>query len=134
MKNSIVVKIPFSYKGQFFEPKRRIDLDEWVTQETPVPMEWVKQVAAENGIGSYSYELEVMESSELLFESPTGLAIPFFDEVTGHFDFEGFKQHWQQHQSLSMLADIHQSVFGAPLDTDSKVYQAMLQAYQAGQD
>lgn len=134
MKNSIVVKIPFSYKGQLFEPKSRINLEEWLSHEGRMPFDWVEQVAAENGIGGYSYELEVMESSELLFESPTGLAIPFYDETTGHFDFDGFKQHWYQNQTVSVLADIHQSVFAEPVDTDSKIYQAMLQAYQAGQD
>lgn len=134
MKNSIVVKIPFNFRGEFFEPKSRINLEEWVHQEGGAPYEWVEHVAVENGIGGYSYELEVMESSELLFESPTGLAIPFYDSETEQFDFEGFKQHWQASQAQAALDLIHQTVFAEPLNTESKIYQAMIQAYQAGQD
>lgn len=133
MKNSIVVRIPFNFKGQLFEPKSRIDLDDWVQREAGETFDWIKQVAVENGIGSYSYELEVMESSEFLYESPTGLAIQFFDAEAETFNFEGFTQSWWQHQALSVLEGIHQSVFGESIDTESKLYQAMLQAYQAGQ-
>ena len=133
VKNSIVVRIPFDFKGVRFDPNSRIDLDKWMRREQGDFEKLVKQIAYENGIGSYSYEFEMMESSEFLYDSPTGLAIQFFDAETEAFDFERFTQAWQQHQALSVLEGIHQSVFGESINTESKLYQAMLQAYQAGQ-
>lgn len=133
MKNSIVIKIPFGFKGELYEPKSRIDLDLWMRREHADFDKLIRQVAYENGIGSYSYELEVMESSEALYESPTGLAKPFWDEETEHFDFEGFMMHWQEMQAQAALNDIHQTVFGETLDVKSPTYQAMLKAYWAGQ-
>lgn len=134
MKNSIVAKIPFHFKGQAFEPSSRIDLDDWAKRGEETLPDLVKIIAQENQIGSYSYELEVMEVSEIEFESPTGRAEKFWDPEIGTFDFNGFKQYWLAEQAFTQLNQISENILGASLEENSKIHQALMQAFLAGKD
>nr|AIM47438.1 hypothetical protein [uncultured bacterium] len=134
MKNSIVAKIPFHFKGQAFEPSSRIDLDDWTKRGEETLPDLVKIIAQENQIGSYSYELEVMEVSEIEFESPTGRAEKFWDPEIGTFDFNGFKQYWLAEQAFTQLNQISENILGASLEENSKMHQALMQAFLAGKD
>ena len=132
MKNSVVAKIPFHFKGQAFEPSSRIDLDDWAKRGDETLPDLVKIIAQENQIGSYSYELEVMEVSDILFEAPTGNAEQFWDQDTYSFDFKRFKEYWIAEQSFAQLNRISEQVFDAPLAENSKMHQALMQAFLAG--
>jgi len=134
LKNSIVAKIPFHFKGQAFEPASRIDLDDWARRGHEELPDLVKMIAQENQIGSYSYELEVMEVSEVLFELPTGMAEQFWDSETSSFDFKRFKQSWMAEQSFAQLNQISKQVLGGALEENSKMHQALMQAFLAGKD
>lgn len=134
MKNSIVAKIPFHFKGQAFEPSSRIDLEDWAKRGDDTLPDLVKIIAQENQIGSYSYELEVMEVSEIVFESPTGNAEQFWNQEMSTFDFNGFKQHWMAEQAFAQLNQISKDVLGASLEENSKTHQALMQAFLAGKN
>ncbi|WP_373019635.1 hypothetical protein [Thiomicrorhabdus sp.] len=134
MKNTIVVKIPFYFKGELQEPSTLFDLDDWVIRHENELPDFPSAIAKANNISAYSYELEVMEMSEILFEQPTGLAVEFFSEEDSSFDFEGFKQHWLADQSLDTLKQIAKHYLGEDLQTDSPLHQALMAAFIAGKN
>lgn len=134
MNSSIEVKIPFHFKGQLFEPASRLDLDDWAQRGTGEWPDLVKRVAQENGIGAYSYELEVMEVSEPVFTHPTGEAGAFLDAESGTFDFEGFRAHWLAQKAFERLAVIAESCLGVRLQPESDLHQALMQAFLAGRE
>ncbi|MDG6774173.1 hypothetical protein QCB45_07500 [Thiomicrorhabdus sp. ZW0627] len=132
MKNTIIVKIPFHFKGELQEPSTLFDLDDWVMRHENELPDFPVAVAKANNISSYSYELEVMEMSEVLFEQPTGIAADFYSEEDSSFDFEGFKQHWLAEQSFDTLKQIAKQYLGEDLQKNSPMHQALTAAYIAG--
>lgn len=134
MKSTIIAKIPFNFKGQVFEPSIKLDLDDWAMRSQGELPEFAETIARENDISAYSYELEVMEMSEVVFESPTGLAVAFFDPQTQAFDFEGFKKQWQGQQSFGALNQISQEYLGKDLEQGSDLHQALMAALMLGKE
>ncbi|MDX1795878.1 MAG: hypothetical protein R3219_04050 [Hydrogenovibrio sp.] len=134
MKSTIVAKIPFNFKGQVFEPSAKLDLDDWARRSQGELPEFAEVIARENEISAYSYELEVMEMSEVVFESPTGLAVAFFDPHDQTFDFDGFKKQWQQQQSFDALNQISQEYLGKDLEQGSDLHQALVAALMLGKE
>lgn len=132
MKNTLVVKIPFHFKGKLFEPSVQLDLDDWAKKGQCELSDLFSTVARENNIGEYSYELEVMEMSEILFEQPTGYAVDFYDSVQKVFDFEGFRNRWIANKSYAMLNPIAQTHMNQTLEMDSELHQALMAAFIAG--
>ncbi len=90
MNSRIVAKIEFDFKGQHHAPFIEFDLDAWAEKSEGEPPDFVSHIAKMNGIGAYSYELEMMEMETILFSLPQGLAINFHDQQTHQFDFDGF--------------------------------------------
>lgn len=134
MNNSITVTIPFFFKGVEHAPKTVFNLENWVTTSSGELPDFCQVIAQENGIGSYTYELEVMESSEVVFENPQGFAIAFYNDELKTFDFEGFKQFWLANQSFGILNDISQRFWGKNLALDSIEHQALVAAFMAGKN
>ena len=134
MKNSITVKIPFWFKGEFFEPSAMFNLDDWAQRNEDEALNFVSSVAKANGIGSYSYELEVMESSEAVFENATGLAIEFLNTETKQFDFIGFKQRWLSESYLNQLNYITKKHLNHELEAGSPLHNALMDALTLGKN
>ena len=134
MKNSIVVKIPFWFKGKLFEPTAPLNLDDWAKRDEGEEPNFPLAVAKANGIGSYSYELEVMESAEVVFESPSGFATEFFTEETNEFDFQGFKTRWLSHAYFSELNNITKKHLNESVDENSPLYRALMEAFTLGKN
>ncbi|MDX1346813.1 MAG: hypothetical protein R3189_01040 [Thiomicrorhabdus chilensis] len=134
MKNSIIVKIPFHFKGEFLEPSIALDLDDWAQRHEEELPDFPSAIAKANQIGTYSYELEVMEMSEIVFEKPTGLAVQFYSDKDSSFDFDGFKQAWLAEQSLDKLKQIAQHYLGEELEAYSPLHQALMAAFIAGKN
>lgn len=134
VKNSIIVKIPFHFKGELLEPYITLDLDDWAQRHEGERPDFPAAVAKANQIGTYSYKLEVMEMSEILFENPTGLAVQFHSEKDLSFDFEGFQQAWLAEQSLDKLKQIAQHHLGEELEPHSPLHQALMAAFIAGKN
>ncbi len=103
MSNQIDAYIEFSYQGKTYRPSARIDLDrlmESAGHEHNIHL----QLAQLNGIDSYSYLYEVMESCPISFSNPSGFAADFLSD--SGFDFTGFEAHWREARDFSTLDDI----------------------------
>ena len=130
MKNSIKVTIPFSFKGVEHSPSSIIDLDVFSQGEQTIDNVF-HLVANENKIDSYSYEYEMLESAQVFFSEPTGIAVDFFSE--NYFDLEGFRKQLVQGDALLALQVIASDVLDIDdLDSHDDIKQALLKAYEAG--
>lgn len=130
IKNTITVTIPFSYKGVQHNPSSIVDLDSFALNNTNFdPVFYL--VATENKIDNYSYEYEVLESSQLVFSNPTGLAANYLMDDT--FDLEAFKQSSNEGDILELLAKIAKETLNIDdLENNKKIKKALLQAYKIG--
>lgn len=134
MKNSITVKIPFWFKGELFEPSLVFNLDDWAQRNEDGHPNFISSVAKANGIGSYSYELEVMESSEAVFENATGVAVAFLDAESQQFDFIGFKQRWISENYLAQLNSITEKHLNHALEAGSPLHNSLMDAFILGKN
>lgn len=131
MKNRFTVTIEFSYKGETFEFRADIELDECMEKLNTIP-DLHDLIARQNGIDAYSYQYEVLTSEELQFSEEEGFAAEFIHE--GEFDAEGFAIRWREERIGMIAAEIAQRVMGiADLAAQPALKQALLEAYRAGQ-
>lgn len=131
MKNSIVVTIPFDYKGKHLTPSVTIDLDDFVENDKGIANIY-SLIAAQNSIGLYTYEYEVLMSSKMNFSDPHGSAAQFLNGTD--FDLEKFKGNYQQQkliQALQSIAQEHLQIDNLQQNPD--LMQALLAAYKFGE-
>ena len=129
MKHSIILTIPFSFKGEIFRPSSIINLEVFCQKEFE-RNHLCYRVATENNIDRYSYEYEVLEASEFYFSEATGLAKHHLSESC--FDLEGFKQSLKELKVLKILQIIaKQTLDVSNLEEHKKLKEALLQAYDA---
>lgn len=133
-KASIVAKVPFHFRGELHEPSAVIDLEDWARRNLDNSSDLYGLVAEASGMNPYGYELEVMEVSEMVFESPTGRAVDFYDSENQLFDFDGFRQDWRLELSFQGLNRISEHYLSEPLVKGSEMHQALQAAYQLGQN
>ncbi|WP_177418015.1 hypothetical protein [endosymbiont of Lamellibrachia barhami] len=130
MDNRISIRITFSFKGETHTPSASLDLDELVkggnAHDTLRPL-----LARTNGIDSYSYLYEVMESQPIEFSNPTGFAA---DYLTGtEFDFISFEKRWREENELSILDAIIEHHFeGEDCAQHPSLKAALHEAFRAG--
>jgi len=130
MKSSIEISAQFDFRGETFTPVITLDLDRLMQSGERMP-DYHQLLANENGIDLYSYEYEVLESSELRFGQAKGLAAAFVDN--GEFDFEGFRRHWLEQRELEALATVAQRHLGVDeLAQQPSLRDALLEAYRLG--
>lgn len=131
VKNSIRVSTQFDFRGESFTPEMVVDLDAMMASGGEVPNLYLL-LAKENQIGLYSYEYEVLESSELIFSHATDEAAEFLHNNL--FDFEGYCRHWQAQQQLEALRNIAREHMGVEsLEQQPGLQNALLAAYRLGQ-
>lgn len=132
MKNTVILTIPFSFKGKDFTPSIKVDLDDFC--KTSQSMEALCHVVAtENNIGNYSYEYEVLQSSELHFSDATGIAKNYLSN--GKFNLAGYKKDLSNIEILNTLQNIAKEVMGIEKLEDHKTLQLALQkAFEAGKE
>lgn len=130
MKNSISVSTEFDFRGKTLRPAVTLDLDGLMERGGEMP-DYHQLLAKENGIGFYSYEYEVLESSELFFSSATGLAASFLDN--GVFDFDGFSRCWREKTEMQALEGIARRYLDVEtLEQEPKLREALMEAYRLG--
>lgn len=132
MKNSIVASIVFSFQGATHGPSITIDLDATMKTHGYVP-DLHGAIAQANNIDTYSYLYEVMESQDIEFSQPTGLAERCC--LAGVFDTEEFARLWHRQQALSVLGPIARQYLNIDdLEQHPALQAALTAAYDAGKD
>ncbi len=129
MHNTILASIEFYFRGERHTPWAVINLDACMKHEEP--MQQIYHIlAAENGIGHYSHEFDVMIMEEISFSEPSGLAVDFFAE--GTLDTGGLREAWQQEKTNSTLQSIALKHLGIEnLDEHPTLKAALIEAFQA---
>lgn len=120
----------FSFRGENLSPELVIELDELMKAGQDLSRLHEK-LAQANGIDTYSYEFEVMESCHIEFSDASGLARDYLDEH-GEFDFEGFQSAWKIQSGPPLLAIAQQHMNIASLDDIKGLEEALMAAYRAG--
>jgi len=132
VKNSIAARVEFSFKGENYAPAAVLDLDRYLDESGRLP-DLHQLIARENGIDTYSYLYEIMESHEIIFDNATGIAAECL--VDGVFDVRAFEQRWQEQHRLDVLTPIarrHLNIDRLEQHPDLKA--ALLDAYLAGRN
>jgi hypothetical protein len=133
MKNTVIVQVNFSFKGENFTPSITIELDDFVKHSGNFSSLYSK-IAQQNKIDTYSYAYEIMEASELTFHSARGNVIEFI--VDGKCDLDAYRESLIQTNRLIELEKIASEVLGiadfTAKDNDD-IKEALSRAYRAGQ-
>ncbi len=126
MKNSIDVRVEFSFKGNDYDLTSTIDLD---AQNNALDIYQI--LARENKIDTMSYLYEVMQETDIEFSNAQGAAVDFLQE--GQFNTYAFALHWHEHKIIMQLNPIAMKHMGiTDLQQNSALKQALLEAYQLG--
>ncbi len=126
MKNSIDVRVEFSFKGNDYDLTSTIDLD-----AHSHALDIYQILAHDNKIDTMSYLYEVMQETDLEFSNARGAAAAFLQE--GQFNAYTFALHWQEHKIIMQLNPIAMRHMGiTDLQQNSALKQALLEAYQLG--
>jgi hypothetical protein len=131
--NSLRAHLCFSFKGETHTLDAVIDLDRHLhAMQTP---DFHAILAKAGGIDPYSYLYEAMESHEIAFSDPTGMAVAYCHAE--HFDWHGYTTHAARQPHDNDWATLHaiatQYLGIADLNAQGDLKAALLAAYQAGQ-
>ena len=130
MKNSIDVRVEFSFKGVDYAPTATIDLDLMMERGGELA-DLYSFLARQHNIDTYSYLYDAMESHDICFDKPTGLASRCFSN--GIFDQQAFERLWFEEKEMQALKDIAKRHLKIDdIRQHPEVMQALLSAYQAG--
>jgi len=128
--NTLRAQISFSFKGETYDLELVIDLDQYPEAEN-TPPNFHEMLARQYKIDPYSYLFEVLESHEIRFTEPTGLAIQSCQH--GQFDWAQFVTDKNAAQALRVVGKIAEQTLGiANLDEHAALKNALLAAYRAG--
>lgn len=129
--NTIRAHLALSFKAEMHELDATIDLDGLAGDPGEEP-NFHLLLARSAGIDPYSYLYEVLESHEIEFSDPTGIAV--HSCCDGRFDWWKFTQHRQEEQDLQEIKAIAEQVLGIQdLNQHADLRSALLAAYRAGQ-
>jgi hypothetical protein len=132
MKNSVVATVEFYFKGEKYSPSMTLDLDALMEMHGTIPPLHAT-IARQNGIDTYSYLYEVMESEEIHYDHAEGMAAEFITE--GVLDVEGLARQWRFNQVVQVIEPIARRCMGIDdLEQQPELKQALVEAYEAGKD
>lgn len=130
MPSTIRARLAFSFKAETRELEVAIDLDRLLADSGTAP-DFHQLLALANGIDPCSYLYEAIESYDIEFAEPTGLAVEYCDD--GHFDWPGFAERWRTDADLRAIRTIAAGILGAgALNGQPALEAALLAAYRAG--
>lgn len=130
--NTIRAHLALSFKAEMHELDATIDLDGLIGDSKEEP-NFHLLLAKAAGIDPYSYLYEVLESHEIEFSDPTGIAAQSWRD--GNFNWQQFVQHKREIQDLQVVQSIAKQLLGIQdLDQHADLRTALLAAYRAGQD
>lgn len=128
--NTVRARLTFSFKGEDIALESIIDLDRCDDETEP---NFHHRLARAGNIDPYSYQYEVLESEEIAFDQPTGLAVSCCSD--GCFDWPTFAALRKEERDLEVVRSVARQTLGIDeLDTDARLKAALLAAYRAGLD
>ena len=132
MKNSVIARVEFYFKGEKYTPSLEIDLDELMSRNGSLN-NLHHSIATANNIDAYSYEYEMMLAEEISFEQAEGMVAEFI--VDGQLDLDSFGVKWSEIQVLEKVRTIAERCVGVKdLETKPKLKAALITAYLAGME
>jgi hypothetical protein len=130
MKNSIDVRVEFSFKGETYDLCSHIDLDARLTQHDRPPS-FYQVLARDHNIDTISYLYEVMQEEDIEYSNAQGIAAKFLRD--GEFDMAAFTDHWREYHIAVLVRPIAQQVLGIDdLEQHAKIRDALVMAYKLG--
>jgi len=132
MSNTIHARLEVSFKGKTHTLETTLDLDRCLGEPGEAP-DFHRLLARACGIDPYSYLYEVLESEEITFSEPTGLAVQVFEN--GVFDWPCFEEALREEQDWQTVRAIAANHLGGrDLDGDAELRAALLAVFRAGRD
>ncbi len=130
-KNSFTAFVEFDFRGKSFTPSLEFDLDNIMASHGELPEDLHLIIAQANDIGTYSYELDVMESEPVQYRDIQGFVGEYIND--GVFDAYEFEKRWHIENTRAQLKLIAQTHLGeTALQEDSELYKALSAAYELG--
>lgn len=131
---TVRVNLELSFKGETRQLDATLDLGRHVTEEGAEP-NFHLLLARASGIDPYSYLYEALESYELEFSEPTGIAVRSCHD--GRLDWPQFAQDWREEQDWEQdweqVRTIAEQTLGESLpDMPPKLKATLLAVYRAG--
>lgn len=127
--NSIDVSVDFSFQGKHYTPEITIDLDVFIQQKKSASFH--RLIANKHQIDCYSYLYEVMESSNIFYRHPQGMAVAHMQD--DYFDIQSYAQQWQEDNLLEQLLQIAKKEMNiADFTNQQSLKNALIQAYRLG--
>jgi hypothetical protein len=129
-RNSIRARLSFSFKAENHVLDSVIDLDQPFGDADAGP-NFHLLLARTHDIDPYSYLYEALESHDIEFSEPTGVAVLGCRD--GQFDWRQFARHKRDDLDLRVIREIAQHTLGlADLASQPQLQEALLAAYRAG--
>ena len=126
--NTIRARLTFSFKGEDIALECIIDLDRCDDEATPNFHHWLARAGK---FDPFSYQYEVLESEEIAFDQPTGLAASCCAD--GYFDWPAFVSLRKEARDLEVVRAVARQILDIDdLDAEGKLKLALLAAYRAG--
>lgn len=126
--NTIHARVAFSFKAESYELESTIDLDRHLGEDAP---NFHLILAKAGGIDPYSYLFEALESYEIEFSEPAGIAVACCHE--GMFDWPRFRGEALEASDFRVVGPIAERILGvSDLDAHPDLKAALLAAYRAG--
>jgi hypothetical protein len=128
--NSIRARLAFSFKAEHYDLDSVIDLDQPLANADTAP-DFHLLLAKTRGIDPYSYLYEVLESHDIEFSEPTGVAALACRD--GQFDWWQYTRHKREDLELLVIREIAQRILGlTDPASNPQLLDALLAAYRAG--
>ena len=130
MSNHITASVEFYFKGKKITSSIELDVDPHMQTTGRLP-DLYPLLARAIDLGLYSYEYEMMQAENILYNNAKGLIAEHVKE--GSFDSESFEAEWVEAQMLEKLQDIAQRNLSVDdILQQPELKNALLEAYQLG--
>ncbi len=129
MKNIITASITFDFKGKRYTPSIEVALDTYMQSIGKLP-DLHGLIAAQNNIGIYSYEYEMMLAEDISFTNAQGMVAEYI--VDGMLNNEAFESAWQEHETLQEIRTIVEKNMGInDLQQHPEFEKTLLEIYKS---
>lgn len=130
MSNHITASVEFYYKGEKITAAIELELDQHMQAGGQLP-DLYPLLAQTLNLDMYSYEYEMMQAEEILFNDAKGLVAEHVNN--GLFDSEAFASAWSESFIMKQLQQIAKKNLSIEdLQQQPALQNALLEAYNLG--